>query len=72
MERQSDLLARLKTAAGMETVTELAAFFGVRMALIFDWRRRGHIPKNYQDALRANGIDPHWVLTGEEERLRLP
>ena len=65
MKRQNNLLARLKEASGIETITNLSISLGIRMSLIFDWQRRNHIPEAYHDALRASGIDPHWVMAGE-------
>lgn len=72
MKRQKDLIDRLKEASGLESVVELSALCGLRMTLIFDWRRRGHIPEEYHNILREKGMDPHRVTAGEGEQSRLP
>ena len=58
-------LSRLVEAAGCRSQMELAAFLGIRQALVSDAKRRGIIPAEWLNILeRSRGIRPEWILTG--------
>lgn len=58
------MLERLKIALGIKTDTELAQYLGMPQPTLANQKRRGGI--DYELIFsKANGINLHWLLTGE-------
>ena len=67
--------ARICKVCGMKTQTELSAYLGIRQSSISDSdaKRRMMIPAAWLlTLLTREGVNPTWVLTGEDSKFLVP
>ena len=65
--------ARICEVCGMKTQTELSAYLGIRQSSISDAKRRMMIPAAWLlTLLTREGVNPTWVLTGEDSKFLVP
>lgn len=70
IEKKITAMDRLLTASGCRTQIELAGLLGVKQASISGAKKKNIIPAEWLlKLLRLKGINPEWVLTGEEPKL---
>lgn len=65
--------ARICEVCGMKTQTELSAYLGIRQSSISDAKRRMMIPAAWLlTLLTREGVNPAWILTGEDSKFLVP
>ena len=65
--------ARICEVCGMKTQTELSAYLGIRQSSISDAKRRMMIPAAWLlTLLTREGVNPAWILTGEDFKFLVP
>lgn len=65
--------ARICSVCGMKTQTELSAYLGIRQSSISDAKRRMMIPAAWLlTLLTREGVNPAWILTGEDSKFLVP